>query len=689
PVNDAPVAANDGYAVDEDATLTIAALGVLANDSDPEGNNLTAVLVNDVSNGTLTLDADGSFTYTPDADFNGTDIFTYKANDGELNSDEATVTITVKAVNDAPVVDGQSVTTPEDKPVDIALTGSDSDVEDVLTYSVLEGPSHGTLSGSAPNLTYTPNLDYNGADSFTFKANDGADDSNVATVTIAVNVVNDAPSFVKGADQGVLEDAGVQTVSGWTTGISAGPSDESGQVLTFNVTANTNPGLFAVQPSIHAGTGSLTYTPADDVNGCAIVTMTLSDNGGTDNGGVDTSPEQTFAITVTPVNDAPVVVINRGITVNEGMDAIIPNTSLQVTDVDNAPVEITYTVGTVPANGNLKRDGTPLAVDGTFTQADMDARLLRYEHDGSETDRDRFIFTVNDGAGGSIEAIPFEITVNPVNDAPVLAVVDTVADEGEDLHFTVCATDVDGDDLTFSAGNLPEGASFDPTTQLFSWTPDFTQAGTYPDVHFEVTDGNTTDSADITIIVNNVTPTPLTEQLIAYVISLDLLKGIEKSLTSKLNNVIKSLEKGNDRAAINQLGAFINEVEAQRGKKLTEADADALMAAAHQIIEVIDVEAEEATKLAMTSPDYFRLFQNHPNPFNPVTTIRYQLSEASHVELAIYDVLGRKVRMLVDGFEQAGYRSVVWEAEEAASGIYFVRMEAGGFVVVRKMAVVR
>ena len=88
-------------------------------------------------------------------------------------------------------------------------------------------------------------------------------------------------------------------------------------------------------------------------------------------------------------------------------------------------------------------------------------------------------------------------------------------------------------------------------------------------------------------------------------------------------------------------------------------------------------------------PTAFGLSQNVPNPFNPQTTITYQLPEASHVELAIYDVLGRKVRVLVDGFVEAGYRSVVWEAKEAASGLYFVRMEAGGFVEVRKMAVVR
>ncbi|MCB1601903.1 MAG: GDP-mannose 4,6-dehydratase, partial [Xanthomonadales bacterium] len=107
--------------------------------------------------------------------------------------------------------------------------------------------------------------------------------------------VNDAPSFVKGPDPTVLEDAGAQTVAGWATAISAGPADESGQTLTFNVTGNTNPALFAAGPAI-SPTGTLTFTPAADANGSATITLALMDNGGTANGGVDTSAAQTFVI---------------------------------------------------------------------------------------------------------------------------------------------------------------------------------------------------------------------------------------------------------------------------------------------------------------------------------------------------------------------------------------------------------
>src|SRR5207249_1942010 len=112
----------------------------------------------------VTLNANGSFTYTPAANYNGADSFTYKANDGTLNSNVATVTITVTSVNDPPVANAQSVTTNQDTAKAISLTASDVD-GDPLTYAVVAAPTHGALSGVAPNLTYTPSAGYFGPDS--------------------------------------------------------------------------------------------------------------------------------------------------------------------------------------------------------------------------------------------------------------------------------------------------------------------------------------------------------------------------------------------------------------------------------------------------------------------------------------------------------------------------------------------
>jgi uncharacterized repeat protein (TIGR01451 family) len=192
PVNDAPVAVADTYDTDEDTLLDVTAPGVLGNDTDVEDNPLTAVLDTDVEHGTLTLNADGSFSYMPDADFNGEDSFTYKANDGELDSEVVTVTITVTPVNDAPVAVDDSYMTAQDMVLDVLAVGgvlaNDSDLEDdPLTAVLVTDVQFGTLvldpDGS---FVYTPNTGFNGVDTFTYRANDGELDSELATVTITV-----------------------------------------------------------------------------------------------------------------------------------------------------------------------------------------------------------------------------------------------------------------------------------------------------------------------------------------------------------------------------------------------------------------------------------------------------------------------------------------------------------------------
>jgi len=159
--------------------------------------------------------------------------------------------------------------------------------------------------------------------------------------------------------------------------------------------------------------------------------------------------------------------------------------------------------------------------------------------------------------------------------------------EGELLTFTISATDPDGDPLTFSASNLPSGATFDPATGTFSWTPDDGQAGSYPNVHFEVTDETLSDSEDITVTVNTEAPADpqeMTADLVEVVSSLGLPEGIENSLISKLSNVIESLEKGQTNAARNQLNAFVKEVQAQSGMNLTGGQANMLILEATKII---------------------------------------------------------------------------------------------------------
>src|SRR5439155_325434 len=149
-VNDAPVAVADSYSTNEGTALTVAAAGVLANDTDVDGDALTAVLVAWTSHGALILNANGSFSYTPNAKYIGSDSFTYKANDGTADSNVVTVAITITAVNDAPVAAGDSYSTNEDTALTVAapgVLGNDTDIDSAtLTAVLVSGPAHGTLT---------------------------------------------------------------------------------------------------------------------------------------------------------------------------------------------------------------------------------------------------------------------------------------------------------------------------------------------------------------------------------------------------------------------------------------------------------------------------------------------------------------------------------------------------------------
>jgi VCBS repeat-containing protein len=191
PTNNAPVAADDAYSTAEDAALTVAAPGILANDTDADSDPLTSILVTGPSHGLLTQNADGSFTYTPAANYSGPDSYTYKANDGTADSNVATVNITVTPVNDAPVAVDDTYSTYENTALTVGTPGilaNDSDVEgSPLTSILVTGPSHGSLTQNADgSFTYTPAVNYSGPDSYTYKANDGTADSNTATVNITV-----------------------------------------------------------------------------------------------------------------------------------------------------------------------------------------------------------------------------------------------------------------------------------------------------------------------------------------------------------------------------------------------------------------------------------------------------------------------------------------------------------------------
>lgn len=288
-VNDAPVAGDYTYIINEDDTLTVLAPGVLGNDADPDGDLLTAVLISGPGDGTLTFNSDGSFTYVPSPNFHGPDTFNYEAQDPYGLVDDATVTITVVPVNDSPMANDDYATTYEDSlPTELIIDvlANDSDVDgNQLTAVLVEDAVNGMVAPYDDSFfTYTPDPDWNGVDSFTYKASDGSLDSNVATVTITVVPVNDPPLITStpptAATVGALYTYDVEAV------------DPDLDVLTYSLT--TAPAGM----TINSATGLIQWTPTIAQVGENDVEVEVSDG----MGGLAT---QRFTVTVTEAQGVP------------------------------------------------------------------------------------------------------------------------------------------------------------------------------------------------------------------------------------------------------------------------------------------------------------------------------------------------------------------------------------------------
>jgi FtsP/CotA-like multicopper oxidase with cupredoxin domain len=276
----APIAVDDTYTMDQDTVLAEAAPGVLANDTDANGDPLTAALSTGPSNGVVTLIADGSFTYTPTGGFIGIDSFTYLANDGANDSLPATVTITVNEVvtNTPPVAIDDAYSTDEDTTLLVPAPGvldNDTDGEaDPLTASIVALPTNGALTLDTVNadgsFSYTPNLGYSGADTFTYVANDGEFDSNIATVNITVNAVNDPPM----ANDDI---ASVQKGNGnsVTIDVAANDTDADGTLDLTSVIVESLPSGATVTNNLD-GTVTLTLTSGNSV--VRLFTYTIKDD---------------------------------------------------------------------------------------------------------------------------------------------------------------------------------------------------------------------------------------------------------------------------------------------------------------------------------------------------------------------------------------------------------------------------
>ena len=469
--NDAPDAVDDTATTTPGDKVVIDALG---NDTDPDNDALTITSIATPANGSAIITGDGKISYTPEDDFTGTETFEYTISDGNGGTDTATVTVTVTDPNDAPdAVDDTATTTPGDKVVIDAL-GNDTDPDnDALTITSIATPANGSaiITGDG-KISYTPEDDFTGTETFEYTISDGNGGTDTATVTVTVTDPNDAPDAV---------DDTATTTPGDKVVIDALGNDTDPDNDTLTITSIATP---ANGSAIITGDGKISYTPEDDFTGTETFEYTISDG----NGGTDTA---TVTVTVTDPNDAPDAVDDTA-TTTPG-DKVVIDALGNDTDPDNDALTITSIA--TPANGSAIITG-----DGKISYTPED------DFTGTET----FEYTISDGNGGT-DTATVTVTVTDPNDAPD-AVDDTATTTpGDKVVIDALGndTDPDNDALTITSIATPaNGSAIITGDGKISYTPedDFTGTETF---EYTISDGNGgTDTATVTVTVTDPNDAP-------------------------------------------------------------------------------------------------------------------------------------------------------------------------------------
>jgi DNA/RNA endonuclease G (NUC1) len=480
-VNDNPTASDDSATTDEDTAVNV---NVVGNDSDLDGDALSVTAVTQPAHGSATF-AGGSVTYTPAADYNGADSFTYTIGDGHGGSATANVGVTINAVNDNPVAVNDSATVAEDSGANtVSVLGNDTDVDgDTLSVSAVTQGAHGTVANNGGSVSYTPAANYNGPDSFTYTVSDGHGGTATATVSVNVTAVNDNPTATN--DTATTDEDTAVTVD-----VVFNDSDIDGDTLTLESADGATHGTVAVE------NGKAVFTPEANYHGPASFNYVVSDgHGGTADGSV--------SVTVNSVNDNPVAVADSATTSED--TAVTVHVLTNDTDVDGDTLSVTS------AGGATK--GSVAVVAGGVT----------YTPNANANGTDSFTYNVSDGNGGTASAT-VTVTINAVNDAPSIANVPATATIAElaAYTFTASATDVDGDTLTFSLVGAPAGATINPSTGEFNWTPSEAQGGTGAPFNFavRVSDGTASADSNVTITVTEVNSAPALAPIAGQVVLL-------------------------------------------------------------------------------------------------------------------------------------------------------------------------
>ncbi|MBC7128185.1 MAG: tandem-95 repeat protein [Thermoplasmatales archaeon] len=461
-----PVANDDYYTTNEDIMLVAIAPGVLENDYDADGDTLSAILVSEPSHGSLSFNSNGSFIYAPQPNYYGQDSFTYKAYDGQADSNIATVYINITAVNDAPFAVDDTASTSEDTPVLINLTSNDYDIDgsiDLTSISITQNPSHGSLNVySNGTIKYTPDEDYYGSDSFKYKVkdNDGAE-SNEAWVNITINLVNhppNKPSLVSPANNSAdvsinqtltvhVVDVDGNSMSVKFYGRKLGNS--TWQLLGINTGVGNNTDTSITWYNLEYGTTYEWYAGAND-----SITENSSD--------IWRFTTQSFPT----VNHAPVANDDYYST-NEDIMLVVNAPGVLGNDTDADEDTLSAILVSEPSHGSLIFNS-----NGSFTY------IPKSNYYGS----DSFTYKAYDGQAYSNIAKVY-ITINPANDPPQKPASPNPANGATNVGINAVLSwqciDVDGDafyDVYFGTSSNPPKVA---TVTTKSYNPELSYETTY------------------------------------------------------------------------------------------------------------------------------------------------------------------------------------------------------------------
>ena len=487
PVNDPPQVLPETYLLEEGQLLAaIAGLdppGVLDNDTDVDGDELTAILVEEPKffvQSNWSFSPNGTFIYEHDGSENLEDTFTYRVSDGTVTSEVVTATIRIIPANDPPVAGViEDVRVNEDAP-DFAIPLFDAfedpdDPDTDLTFSVTNVSNPGIFDGlsseSINPQTGILTLDFlnnqNGISTVTVTAQDPVGESDQVTFDVDITAVNDAPTMSIQGSIDLNEDPGPQEINNWATNIKAGPDNESNQAVTATI-VNNNPALFSSQPTfiINGSNGTLSFTPTPQVAGIAEVTITLQDNGGLASGGMNTNIYE-FAITIRGDNDRPTSITFSALDILE--DGNVPGINLFdiFDDVEDPDSLLTYSIEGISADslfqgsqisGNpailnvaLKADVNGTGVftvratdtEGLWAQEDLEINILPVNDPPSFTRGDDISLPQN-SAPQSIAQWATDIQVGPENESNQLTTFVILSNDNESLFSTQPAISSDG-----------------------------------------------------------------------------------------------------------------------------------------------------------------------------------------------------------------------------------------------------